>query len=57
MEEDGGVEGGVESSAGKEFIVDDSVGHCLLVDVSEGAWGRGWERKEGGEVDGWLLGW
>ena len=39
MEEDGGVEGGVEGSAWDEFVVDDAVGHGLLVGVSEVARG------------------
>lgn len=39
MEEDGGVERWVESSAGEEFIVGDPVCHCLLVGVGEGSWG------------------
>lgn len=33
MEEDRGIEGGVEGSAWDYFVVKDSVGHCLLVGV------------------------
>ena len=46
MQEYGGVEGRVEGSAGEQFVVGYSVGHCLLVGVGEGAWGGGWEGEQ-----------
>lgn len=39
MDEDGGVEGGVEGSSGDDFVVGDAVGHCLLMGVGEVARG------------------
>jgi hypothetical protein len=48
VQEDGCVEGWVEFSAWEDLVVDDAVGHCLLVGVGEEAWGGFREREKGG---------
>ena len=47
VQENGRVNGWIETRAWEDLVVYDAVGHCLLVGVREGAWGgcREWKKR------------